>query len=691
MKCTRNSSLNCGKNVVDWYSTFDALVMNKKITPYIYGVTAAAVTIATAGALSAVILPAGHEDSIPVPVDREAAKAMANVVMEQKCAACHGENADYNGFINFLAFGKLRRDVEGAQRAFTMKQDDSVRAELVNMAKMDYVLRTRRMPPAAYTMMHPASKLTMNDVKIMRHYYDEELIEKEAFAPIVPTEKVTDETEQARILLGHMLYYSPALSTTNQVSCASCHNLTKGGTDNLPKSEGVPGADGKPQLGGVNAPTVFNAETHIRQFWDGRAKDLQEQAGGPPLNPVEMGYSKPEDWNAIADKLAADERFKLLFDKVYGDKGITAETITDAIAAFERTLVTPYSAFDLYRVGDETALTDAQKDGMAAFKQYGCYTCHTGATLGGQSFEYINTDSPLRAHAEGYKEGAFGLKDYTKKAEHEDMFRVPTLRNVALTAPYFHTGTVTELKEAVRIMFETQTALTPSETTIENVTEFLKAQTGRYNGKPLNELTAEDVAPRYIKATNMVVAAKKKAEAEARAKAEAEAARLKAEEDARIQAEMEARAKAEAEARAKAEAEARAKAEAEAARLKAEEEARAKAEAEARAKAEAEAARLKAEEEARIKAEMEARAKELEAREKEMALKKAMMEEEIARLKAEEEARAQAAATQQSVITRTPVTTSLGERVVIPAEQEAPAEQTPVESPIEYIDSTPAN
>ncbi len=611
--------------------------MNKKITPYIYGVTAAAVTIATAGVVSVAILPAGHETEIPAPANREAAKAMANIVMEQKCAACHGENADYNGFINFLAFGKLRRDVEGAQRAFTMKQDDSVRKELVNMAKMDYVLRTRRMPPAAYTMMHPASKLTMNDVKIMRHYYDEEMIEKAAFAPVVPAEKATDDIEQARILLGHMLYYSPALSTTNQVSCASCHNLTKGGTDNLAKSEGVPGADGKPQLGGVNAPTVFNAETHIRQFWDGRAKDLQEQAGGPPLNPVEMGYSKPDDWNDIAAKLAADERFKLLFDKVYGTAGITAETITDAIAAFERTLVTPYSAFDLYRVGDENALTDAQKDGMTAFKQYGCYTCHTGATLGGQSFEYINTDAPLRAHAAGYKEGAFGLKDFTKKDEHEDMFRVPTLRNVALTAPYFHTGTVTELKEAVRIMFETQTSTTPSETTLENVTEFLKAQTGRYNGKPLNELTAEDVAPRYIKATNMVVAAKKKAEEEARAKAEeeAEAARIKAEEEA-------ARLKAEEEARAKAEAEARAKAEAEAARLKAEAEARAKAEAEARAKAEAEAARIKAEAEARLKAEMEARAKYLEAMQKAMAEKMAAAEAAAAEARGQAETEAPA-------------------------------------------------
>ena len=584
--------------------------MNKKITPYIYGVTAATVTIATAGVLSAVILPAEHEAQIPVPADRDAAKAMANVVLEQKCSACHGETPEYNKLINILALGKLGRDVEAAQRAFTIKKDEGIRSELVNMAKMDYVLRTRRMPPTAYTIIHPASKLTMNDVAIMRHYYDADMIDAAVFAPIEPAKEVTDEVEKAKILLGHMLYFDPSLSTTNQVSCASCHDLTKGGTDNLSKSEGVPGADGKPQLGGVNAPTVFNAAGHIRQFWDGRAKDLQEQAGGPPLNPVEMGYSQPEDWKEIAAKLEKDERYVLLFKKVYGDAGMTDQTITDAIAAFERTLVTPFSAFDLYRIGEQNAMTEQQIAGMNDFKAYGCSSCHAGPALGGQSFEYINTDSPLRAHAKGYNEGAFGLKDFTKKEEHTDMFRVPSLRNVALTAPYFHTGTVTDLSDAVRIMFESQTSITPSETTINNVTEFLKAQTGRLNGKPLNELRKNDVAPRTAYATNMVIRERLKAEAEAKAKAEAEA-KTKAEAEAKAKAEAEAKAKAEAEAEAKAKAEAEAKAKAEAeAKAKAEAEAKAKAEAEAKAKAEAEAkAKLEAEVRAAVEAAAAAKAK----------------------------------------------------------------------------------
>ena len=633
--------------------------MNKKIIPYIYGVSAATVTIATAGILSMIVLPAGHEEELPVPADREAAKAMADVIMQHKCAACHGENPQYSKFINFFAFGKLRRDVEGAQRAFTIQHDGTVRGELVNMAKMDYVLRTRRMPPTAYTIMHPSSKLTMNDVKIMRYYYDEELINNAAFSTITPVAEETDSVEQARILLGHILYFNPALSTNNEISCASCHDLTKGGTDNSAKSKGVPGADGNPQLGGVNAPTVYNAETHIRQFWDGRAADLQEQAGGPPLNPVEMGYDSPDDWATIALELAKDDRIFGLFVKVYGNgtvsladrhnpevvvKLITAETITDAIAAFEKTLVTPDSDFDLYLKGEGT-LTEAQMAGMQAFKDYGCYTCHVGPTLGGQSFEYINTNSPLRAHAEGYSEGAFGLKDFTKKDEHEDMFRVPSLRNVALTGPYFHTGTVTDLREAVRIMFNTQTAVTPSEATISNVTEFLKAQTGKYKGKSIDTLTAADVAPNYNRAENIRIKVSKE---EARAKAEAEAAA----EAARRQAE------AEAEARAKAEAEAAA----EAARRQAEAEAQAKAEAEAAA----EAARRQAEAEAQAKAEEEARAK-----------AEAEAAAEAARRQAEEE----------TTVVRPHVGTPMGERSVTIETEQQPA---PVQSPIEII-PTPEN
>ncbi len=494
--------------------------MSKKITPYLFGASAAIVTIGVAGVFSAILLPAGeHKDELPAPTTPQQAKAMANAVLQSKCADCHGSKPAFNGWRNLFSLGQVKRDIEGAQRAFTLTPDSSIRSANIDFLKMDSVLRTRSMPPVLYSITHPGTALTPDDINILRYHFDRKEALKRAFAPIRPSDMSSKEFESylwgltdadkqltdadmqkiwGKVYLGFRLFNDPRLSTNNKISCASCHNLTKGGTDNLPKSEGVPGADGKPQYGGVNAPTVFNAENNIRQFWDGRAANLQEQAGGPPLNPVEMGYSHPDDWKTIAKKISEDSEYRLLFPLVYGEKGITADTITDAIAAFERTLVTPDSAFDRYLTGDDSAMTPAQIKGMEAFMTHGCATCHAGPTMGGQSFEYINTHGKLRAHAKGYNEGAFGLKDFTKKEEHKDMFRVPNLRNIALTAPYFHTGTVNELDEAVRIMFETQTRTTPSSTMVADVTAFLQAQTGCYKGKPLDKLTPEDVEPKFV-------------------------------------------------------------------------------------------------------------------------------------------------------------------------------------------------
>lgn len=485
----------------------------KKVTPYLFGIAAAGVTILLAGAVSVLLIPGkGHELKFATP-SPQAAEQMAQSVMQTKCADCHGANAGYNSFINFLAFGQLRRDVENARKAFTMTGASDIRSGAVDYLKMDKVLRTRSMPPTQYTMVHLGTCLTPEDIAMLRSRYTQQGALARMFAPIeslscepcarvgTPILRALQEGVHAlgenplKVRLGHLLFFDPRLSTTNEVSCASCHDLTLGGTDNKTKSEGVPGEDGKPQLGGVNAPSVYNAAGNIRQFWDGRAANLAEQAGGPPLNPVEMGYSKPEDWASIAAKLAKDPELVALFSAVYGDAGITGDTITDAIAAFEKCLITPDSAFDLFLRGDDNALTEEQKQGLDDYISYGCVTCHAGSTLGGASFEHINTHADLRIHAEGYEEGAFGLADFTKDPKHKDMFRVPNLRNVALTAPYFHTGTAATLEEAVRIMFETEVGTKPSQAMVQRVTAFLHAQTGKLGGKPLDMLTPEDVTP----------------------------------------------------------------------------------------------------------------------------------------------------------------------------------------------------
>lgn len=450
---------------------------------------------AVGGKVSQCIVDSMHQATVVPPMEPVVADAVASKVLKMKCAACHAQDASYSKVLNFFSFGLMRDHVEGAKRAFTLTPDSAVRSGNVDYLKMDYVLRTRRMPPASYSMVHLGSRLTPTDVAILRQKYKESGAAARAFAPIAPVAAPGTDLEAARIYLGYLLYHDGRLSTNNQVSCASCHDLTKGGTDNLAKSKGVPGPDGLPQLGGVNAPSTFNAGGNIRQFWDGRARDLKEQAGGPPLNPVEMGFSCVADWDIIAHKLSNDPEMVALFAYVFGDRGISGDTITTAIAAYEQTLVTPGSAFDRYLQGDENALTTAQKDGMKAFKDLGCATCHSGPTLGGISFEYVNTHGDLRALAApaDYQEGAFGLKDFTRNESHKDMFRVPNLRNVALTAPYFHTGSVNSLQDAVRIMIKTQNgAGGASDATVKNITRFLEAQTGTLYGKPANELKPED-------------------------------------------------------------------------------------------------------------------------------------------------------------------------------------------------------
>ena len=463
----------------------------------------------------------------PTPSDPVEAAKQAQIVLDYKCAACHAADAKPNSFLNTLSLGLMQRHIDAAKASFTLEPDHSLHSGVVDYLKMDRVLSTRRMPPASYSAVHLGSALTPADVAALRSHYKPEGAQARMFMPISPVPAPAAREEKARVLLGQLLYNDPRLSTTNEVSCASCHDLTKGGTDNKPKSDGVPGTDGKPQKGGVNAPSVYNAAGNIRQFWDGRAANLKEQAGGPPLNPVEMGYQYPEDWQAIADKLGKDPRLAALFALAYGDEGITGDTITDAIAAYEQTLVTPDSDFDRYLKGDTEALSSEQKQGLKKFVLYGCATCHAGPTLGGISFENINTHADLRelatkgipgshssrpedascagCHPDGvepaaaknaeYQEGAFGRMDFTKNPAHKDLFRVPNLRNVALTWPYFHTGTVDSLEDAVRIMCMTQNAITPSETAVREITAFLHAQTGKLNGKPVDQLTPEDVAP----------------------------------------------------------------------------------------------------------------------------------------------------------------------------------------------------
>ena len=280
-----------------------------------------------------------------------------------------------------------------------------------------------------------------------------------------------------KVILGNMLYHDTRLSVDNTVSCATCHPLNTAGVDNKQFSEGVKG-----QIGGVNAPTVFNAHYNFVQFWDGRAATLAAQAGGPPLNPIEMGHTSFDD---ICKALSADKAFEKAFMEVYPE-GFTEATITDAIQEFERTLITPNSKFDKYLKGDKNILTAEEINGYELFKEYNCATCHVGENLGGQSYELMG----IRADYFGDRGTEITFEDHGRNKEtktERDMhrFKVPGLRNIELTAPYFHDGTKKTLEEAVIDMAKYEVGITLTETETANIVKFLKTLTGEYKGKTL--------------------------------------------------------------------------------------------------------------------------------------------------------------------------------------------------------------
>jgi len=270
--------------------------------------------------------------------------------------------------------------------------------------------------------------------------------------------------DAAKVELGKKLFFEPRLSKSGIISCNSCHNLATSGTDNLPASIGHNWA-----IGPINSPTVYNASYNLAQFWDGRAKDLQAQAGGPIEASKEMASS-----HAVAvDTLMNIQQYRDEFDAVYGNSTINIDKVTDAIATFEETLVTPNSAFDLWLSGNENSLTAQQKRGYQTFKQVGCTACHNGPAVGANSYQKMGLVSPYITSNESL--GRFGV---TGKAQDKHVFKVPTLRNIELTAPYFHDGAVWDLSEAVNIMAKIQLGrdLTPEQT--GDIVSFLNSLTG---------------------------------------------------------------------------------------------------------------------------------------------------------------------------------------------------------------------
>ncbi|NKE73299.1 cytochrome-c peroxidase [Candidatus Manganitrophus noduliformans] len=268
-----------------------------------------------------------------------------------------------------------------------------------------------------------------------------------------------------KVLLGQMLFFEPRLSKSGAISCNSCHNLITGGVDNLPTSPGHMG-----QLGGRNSPTVLNAGVQFAQFWDGRAASLEDQAKGPILNPVEMAM--PDESSVLA-RLRSIPEYVALFKKAFpGEKEpLTYDNVAKAIAAFERTLLTP-SRFDDFLKGNAKALTDAEKKGLQLVIQKGCIACHNGVGAGGGQYQKFGIAEP---YASSDDPGRFNV---TKKETDRFIFKVPLWRNVTRTAPYFHDGAVWDLREAVRTMGKLQLKINLTEEEIDLIVAFLHSLEG---------------------------------------------------------------------------------------------------------------------------------------------------------------------------------------------------------------------
>lgn len=291
--------------------------------------------------------------------------------------------------------------------------------------------------------------------------------------PIQPI-PLTLRQDPVRAGIGRQLFNDARLSGNGRVSCSSCHNLTKGGADSRDRSLGLNGIES-----GVNTPTVLNAAFNFKQFWNGRADSLEAQVDHVIRNPIEMG----SDWSGVVRRVSQDAGYRAAFSAAYPD-GVTQANIQNAIATFERTLITPNSRFDKFLRGDAAAISEAERAGYAKFKQFGCVACHQGVNVGGNMFQRFGVMGDYFAKRGNPTEDDLGRYLVTKAESDRNVFKVPSLRNVALTAPYFHDASAKTLEDAVDIMFEFQLGRLASREDKALIVGFLETLTGEPGAAP---------------------------------------------------------------------------------------------------------------------------------------------------------------------------------------------------------------
>lgn len=272
--------------------------------------------------------------------------------------------------------------------------------------------------------------------------------------------------DKEKAMLGKQLYMDTSLSKDGKVSCNTCHDLKRYGVDNEIFSIGADGVLDEP----FNSPTTFNSVFNFVQFWDGKAKNLADQAKNPFINPKEMAL---KDEAEVVKRVEANAKYKASFDKIYGE--ITMQNITDAIAEFEKTLITPNAPFDRYLNGDENAISSQAKRGWEAFKSNGCVACHQGQNVGGTMYQKIGIFEPYP------NQENLGRYEITKIESDKMVFKVPSLRNVAKTAPYYHDGSIPTLDACVQFMAYYQLGRFLDQQTVDDIVAFLESLTGEFN------------------------------------------------------------------------------------------------------------------------------------------------------------------------------------------------------------------
>ena len=421
--------------------------------------------------------------SIP---DAPVSQQVAAILEQNGCYSCHS-GQDGTPFYAKLPFADpILAHVEIGTRFWDLRREDLENPSEVLLSKLQHSVTSGNMPLVEYKLIHWGTGFNKAEKSLLTEWILSQRQERfatgtacEAYAQHA-LQPIPDSlaTDIRKVTLGRKMYNDALISLDGTLSCATCHVIDQGGADSrgTRTSEGIYG-----QFGGINAPTVLNAAFNVEQFWNGRAHTLADQAAGPPVNPVEMG---DQTWEQICERLKEDASLVAEFQSIYPE-GITQATVTDAIAEYEKTLITPNDRLDQMLKGDENALTEEEKKGLAAFMDNSCAVCHVGKTLGGQSFETLGIYEDYYAAREQsnpdivYNDDDKGLAGFTGDTADLHRFKVPGLRNISKTSPYFHDGTQATIEDAVRAMFRFELGVKEApESDVASISAFLRTLDG---------------------------------------------------------------------------------------------------------------------------------------------------------------------------------------------------------------------